>query len=346
MAERIFIIAEAGVNHNGSIETAKKLIDAAKEAGADAVKFQTFSAEKLTAETAPKAEYQKQNSDKNESQFTMLKKLELDKSGHIELMKYCNNTGILFMSSPFDLDAVDFLNSIGLEIFKIPSGEITNLQYLRKIGSLGKKVILSTGMATLSEILDALIVLTNLGTKKENITILHCSTEYPAPFEEVNLKAMIEIEKVTGCKTGYSDHTTGIIVPIAAASIGAKIIEKHFTLDKNMPGPDHKASLLPHELKEMVEAIRIVEKIKGDGHKRPTASELKNRDIARKSIVAAKNILAGEIFSSENLTVKRPGTGISPMLWDEIIGKKAIKNYKKDELIENHLLSSSSSSSK
>lgn len=330
---KTFIIAEAGVNHNGDIKLAKKLIDVASEAGADAVKFQTFKSEKVVSKYAQKAVYQKQNTDSNESQLEMIKKLELDITAHKELIDYCKKKNIMFLSTPFDHDSIELLNNLGLEIFKIPSGEITNLPYLRHIGRLRKKVIMSTGMADLGEIEDALDILIKNGTIKENITVLHATTEYPAPYEDVNLLAMQTIAKSFGVKVGYSDHTPGIEVPVAAVVLGATVIEKHFTLDKNMEGPDHKASLEPDELFAMVKAIRNIEKALGNGIKKPRQSELKNMPIARKSIVAAKPIKKGEIFTSENITVKRPGSGISPMRWDEILGTIATKDYKEDELI-------------
>lgn len=331
---KTFIIAEAGVNHNGSIELAKKLIDIALEAGADAVKFQTFKTENVVSECAPKAEYQQKTTSKDETQFEMIKKLELSFSDFNELKAYCDNKGIIFLSTPFDLDSARFLKEIGLEIFKIPSGEITNYLLLREIGSYRKKVILSTGMADLGEIEDALDVLIESGTKREDITVLHCNTEYPTPFEDVNLKAMLTIKDAFKIEVGYSDHTLGIEIPIAAVGLGARVIEKHFTIDKNLPGPDHKASLEPHELKQMVQAIRNIEKALGDGIKKPSKSELKNLQIARKSIVAKRNIKKGEIFTEENLTIKRPGNGISPMRWNEIIGRKAKKDFLEGEIIE------------
>ncbi|RAZ44673.1 N-acetylneuraminate synthase [Campylobacter hyointestinalis] len=330
---KVFIIAEAGVNHNGSLELAKKLIDEAVVAGADAVKFQTFKAELCISKNADKAEYQKQTTDKNESQFDMIKKLELNEYAHTELIKYCKIKNIMFLSTPFDLQSVDLLNGFGLEIFKIPSGEITNLPYLRKIASLNKKVILSTGMANLGEIEAALEILTKNGTAKENITVLHANTEYPTPFRDVNLKAMLTIRGAFGVKVGYSDHTPGIEVPIAAVALGATVIEKHFTLDKTMPGPDHKASLEPSELQSMVKAIRNIEIALGDGIKKASSSESKNKPIARKSIVAKCDIKKGDLFSESNLTIKRPGSGISPMRWDEVIGLRATRDYKEDELI-------------
>ncbi len=329
-----FIIAEAGVNHNGSIEIAKKLINAAVDAGADAIKFQTFKAEKIISRYAPKAEYQKKTTNKHESQLEMVKKLELDTNAHKQLINCCKEKNIIFLSTPFDLESIDLLDEFGLKIFKIPSGEITNLPYLRKIGSLKKKVILSTGMADMGEIEDALDILTKAGTRKEDITVLHCNTEYPTPFEDVNLFAMLSIRDAFKVSVGYSDHTLGIEIPVAAVALGATVIEKHFTLDKNMEGPDHKASLEPHELNAMVRAIRNIEKAMGDGIKKPSASEIKNKPIVRKSIVAAKEIKKGEVLSEETLSVKRSGSGISPLEWDRIIGRKAIRDFKEDELIE------------
>ena len=330
---KVFVIAEAGVNHNGSVELAKKLIDVASESGADAVKFQTFKAEKLVSKNAQKADYQKQTTDTKESQFDMIKKLELDMDTHKELMAYCKTKNILFLSTPFDHDSIELLNDLGLEILKIPSGEITNLPYLRHIGKLNKKVILSTGMADIGEIEDALDILICAGTKKENITVLHANTMYPTPMEDVNLKAMVTIGNTFDIAFGYSDHTLGIEVDIAAVALGASCIEKHFTLDCTMEGPDHKASLEPDELKAMVKAIRNIELALGGSAKKPSKSESPNIQIARKSIVALKNIKQGETLSEENITVKRPGMGINPMRWDEIVGSIANKNYKEDELI-------------
>jgi N,N'-diacetyllegionaminate synthase len=330
---KTFIIAEAGVNHNGSLELAKKLVDVAADAGADAVKFQTFKADKLVAKAAQKAEYQKQTTSADESQYEMLKKLELDDSAHRELISHCNEKKVLFLSTPFDHDSIDMLNGCGMPIFKIPSGEITNLPYLRHVGRLGKEVILSTGMADLGEIEDALNVLMQAGTPKEKITILHATTEYPCPIDEVNLRAMQTIRNAFGVKVGYSDHTRGIEVPIAAVAMGASIIEKHFTLDRTMEGPDHKASLEPQELNSMVQAIRHITLALGDGIKKPSKSELKNIAIARKSIVAASPIKIGERFSADNMTIKRPGNGMSPMCWDAVIGQVARKNYQSDDLI-------------
>lgn len=330
---KVFIIAEAGVNHNGSLEIAKKLIDAASDAGADAVKFQTFKADKLVSKKAQKAEYQKETTDSAESQYDMIKKLELDKIAHHELISYCKIKNILFLSTPFDHESIALLHCLEMPIFKIPSGEITNLPYLRLIGSLKKEVILSTGMANLDEIKDALDVLIKAGTPKERITVLHATTEYPCPIEDVNLKAMQTIADAFSLRVGYSDHTKGIEVSIAAVALGAAVIEKHFTLDRSMEGPDHKASLEPEELNAMVKAIRNIERALGDGIKKPSKSEAKNMPIARKSIVASKTIHIGEVLSSDNIAIKRPGNGISPMRWDEVLGTIASKNYDEDELI-------------
>lgn len=330
---KAFIIAEAGVNHNGSLKLAFQLIDVAVAAGADAVKFQTFKAEKVIAVNAPKADYQKKTTGSDESQLEMVKRLELDEVAHAIIYQYCMEKGIQFLSTPFDLESIDLLDRLGLEIFKLPSGEITNLPYLRKLGALKKRLIMSTGMSDLGEIEDALDVLTESGTPLENITVLHCNTEYPMPFEDVNLKAMLTIGHAFGVAVGYSDHTLGIEVGVAAVALGAAVLEKHFTLDRNLPGPDHKASLEPHELKAMVKAIRNIEKAFGSRIKKPSSSELKNRPVVRKSIVAARDIPKGEVFTEENLTVKRPGTGICPMLWDKVIGQVSQKDYEKDELI-------------
>jgi len=329
----VFIIAEAGVNHNGSIELAKKLIDVAIRAGADAVKFQTFKTENLVSKNAQKADYQKETTDNKESQFDMIKKLELDIDTHHELITYCQSRNIMFLSTPFDLDSIDLLNDLKLPIFKIPSGEITNLPYLRKIGQLNKKIILSTGMADIGEIEDALDILTSSGTPKESITVLHANTMYPTPMEDVNLKSMQTIGNTFDIKFGYSDHTLGIEVPIGAVAMGASCIEKHFTLDNTMEGPDHKASLEPDELKAMVKAIRNMEMALGSSIKKPSQSETPNIKIARKSIVAKDNIKKGEILTKENLAVKRPADGISPMRWDEVVGSIASRDYTEDELI-------------
>ena len=328
------IIAEAGVNHNGSMKLAKKLVDVAAKAGADFVKFQTFKAETLVTQTADKAEYQKGLTSEDETQFEMIKKLELDKEAHVELMNYCGQKGIKFLSTAFDHDSIELLAELDIPLFKIPSGEITNLPYLRHIGRMGKPIIMSTGMSTLNEVRDALNILIESGAEKENITILHCNTEYPTPLEDVNLKAMLTIRDELGMNIGYSDHTLGIEVPIVAVTMGATVIEKHFTLDKNSPGPDHAASLEPVDLKAMVSAIRNIEKAMGNGIKKPSPSEIKNMPIARKSIVAKMTIKKGELFTEENLTVKRPGTGVSPMEWDNVIGKPANCDFEMDDLIE------------
>ena len=334
---KTLVIAEAGVNHNGSLDMAQELIEAAADVGANIVKFQTFTADAIVSKEAEKAEYQKETTSTKESQYEMIKKLELDKEAHLELMAYCKQKGIEFLSSPFDHKSIDMLDELGLKRFKIPSGEITNLPYLRHIGRYGKPIILSTGMATLKEVEDALNVLEESGAPKIQITVLHCNTEYPTPMEDVNLKAMITIRNELGVNIGYSDHTLGIEVPIAAVAMGATIIEKHFTLDRILPGPDHTASLEPNELKAMVTAIRNIEKAIGDGEKKPSLSEAKNVSVARKSIVAMIPIKKGELFTEENLTVKRPGTGISPMEWDNVIGKVANHNYYIDGIIENQV---------
>ena len=334
--DKVFIIAEAGVNHNGSIKLAKKLIDIAASAGADAVKFQTFKAKNLTSKHAPKAQYQNLTTNPKESQFDMIKKLELDYNAHKELIAYCNLNNIMFLSSPFDHDSINLLHKLGLKIFKIPSGEITNLPYLEHIGSLKKRVILSTGMSNLNEIEDALNVLIYSGTTKENISILHANTMYPTPMEDVNLNAMVTIKNKFNVSVGYSDHTLGIEVDCAAVALGATIIEKHFTCDKNDEGPDHQASLDSSELKLMVSSIRNIENALGDGQKRITKSESANKDISRKSIVAKCSIRIGEELNERNITTKRPGNGVSPMKWNEISGSIAKKNYKTDELIIMH----------
>ncbi len=335
MRKHVLIIAEAGVNHNGSIKMAKQLIDVATEAGADIVKFQTFKAGKLVSKAARQAEYQKANlKNMDDSQYNMLKKLELDEAMHIELIDYCQQKGITFLSTGFDEESVDMLDRLGVPFYKIPSGEITNKPYLQHIARKLKPVVISTGMADLNEIKEALDVLTGEGLDLSMITVLHCNTEYPTPMEDVNLKAMLTIKETFKVKVGYSDHTKGIEVAIAAVAMGAEVIEKHFTLDRNLPGPDHKASLEPDELKAMVSAIRNIELALGDGVKKASKSEIKNITIVRKSIVAIKEIKKGEIFSTQNIAAKRPGNGISPMRWDEIIGEKAIKEFKPDDLIE------------
>lgn len=333
--KKTLIIAEAGVNHNGDIAKAKALIDKGAEAGVDYVKFQTFKAANLVTKQAKRATYQDKNTQNNDSQYEMLKKLELSQAVHQELIDYCAKKGVQFLSTGFDVESLEFLAQLGITIAKVPSGEITNLPYLRKVAALFPEVILSTGMATIEEIKDAVKVLIDNGVNKDKITVLHCNTEYPTPMEDVNLRAMLHIQQEVGVAIGYSDHTLGIEVPIAAVALGATVIEKHFTLDKTLPGPDHKASLEPDELKAMVTAIRNIEKaVGGSGLKEVSASEVKNKPIVRKSIVAAKRIVKGEFFTVENLTVKRPGTGISPMQWDEVIGKTAKKDFEEDDLIE------------
>lgn len=329
---KTFIIAEAGVNHNGNIETARKLVDVAVMAGADAVKFQTFRAESLVCKNARKADYQMETTDKDESQFDMLKKLELTPEMHEQLMQYCKQKGIMFLSTPFDIDSLHYLMESGVDIIKIPSGEITNYPLLREAGKTKKKIIISSGMSTLNEVKDAVKVLKDNGSN--DITVLHCNTEYPTPYSDVNLRAMFTLKEELGVEVGYSDHTQGIEIPIAAAALGAVVIEKHFTLDKNMEGPDHKASLEPDELQKMVRAIRNIENALGDGRKEPSESEKKNIDTARKSIVAKCEIKAGERLTESNLTTKRPGTGVSPMQWNQVIGKPAKRRFNEDELIE------------
>ena len=333
--KKVIIIAEAGVNHNADINMAKQLIDAAAESGADYVKFQTAVPHLVVTKEGTMANYQIQNIGKKESQLEMTKKIHLPLSDFEYLAKYAQEKKIKFASTPFDLLSVDFLNKLNMDFFKIPSGEITNYPYLVKIAKIGIPIILSTGMATITEIKDAVKVLIDNGVSKNKITILHCNTEYPTPMEDVNLKAMLHIQRELEVSVGYSDHTLGIEVPIAAVALGATVIEKHFTLDKALPGPDHKASLEPNELKAMVSAIRNIEKaIGGSGLKEVSKSEEKNKPIARKSIVASTDIKKGDIFTPENLTVKRPGTGISPMQWDEVIGKTAKKDFEEDDLIE------------
>lgn len=331
---RTVIIAEAGVNHNGDIKLARQLIDAAALAGADYVKFQTFKADKIASKYADKAEYQKQITGAQESQLAMLKKLELNEQEHYELMKYCQYKGINFLSTAFDMESIALLKRMNIRIGKIPSGEITNLPYLRNMAHTFEELILSTGMTDIQELEATVAALLSSGFSKERITILHCNTEYPTPFEDVNLNAMLTIRDHFGVRVGYSDHTIGIEIPIAAVALGATVIEKHFTLDKKMEGPDHKASLEPEELKQMVAAIRNIEKALGNGIKNVSPSEAKNKIIARKSIVAAVDIKAGETFTEKNLAVKRPGNGINPMQWDEVIGKTARRNFLVDELIE------------
>ena len=329
---RTLIIAEAGVNHNGSLELAKKLVDTAKSSGADVIKFQTFISKNVISKNAPKADYQKKNHNIEENQLEMVRKLELSFEDFSKLNDYCKVKEIEFMSTAFDFDSIDFLDSLEMGTWKIPSGEITNLPYLIKVAKLNKPVILSTGMSTMEDIRSAVEIIKENGVS--DLTILHCTTEYPTPFEDVNLKAMNTIREEFNVNIGYSDHTKGIEVPIAAVALGATVIEKHFTLDRNMEGPDHKASLEPHELKAMVDSIRHIELALGNGMKQPAESEKKNMPVARKSIMASKDIKAGEIFTEENLTVKRPGDGISPMRWFDVIGKHALRDFEEDELIE------------
>jgi len=331
---RTTIIAEAGVNHNGDLATAYRLIEVAAEAGADMVKFQTFSADRLVTMRAPKADYQNKTTESHESQYAMLRKLELTREMHEALIRHCRKCGIQFFSTGFDTESIDMLAELGIDCFKIPSGEITNLPYLRHVGRYGKPVILSTGMATLNEVEAALKVLEAEGTPRQRVTVLHCNTEYPTPMQDVNLRAMLTIRDALGVDIGYSDHTPGIEVAIAAVAMGAAVIEKHFTLDRTQAGPDHKASLEPAELAAMVAAIRNIEQALGDGIKRPSASESKNIPVARRSLVASRTIRAGEVFDETNLAAKRPGTGISPMRWDEVVGRRASRDFSPDELIE------------
>lgn len=329
---RTYIIAEAGVNHNGRLELAKLMVDKAKEAGADCIKFQTFISKNIVSKNTEKADYQKQQTNSSESQLDMLQKLELSFDEFKELKKYCDFKGIEFLSTAFDFDSIDFLSNLGMKRWKIPSGEITNLPYLIKIAKTKIPVILSTGMSTIDEITKAIDILKTNGCR--DITLLHCTTEYPAPYKEVNLRAMYTLNERFSIPVGYSDHTKGTEIAVAAVAMGATVIEKHFTLDRKMEGPDHKASLEPDELKTMIKAIRNVEKALGDGEKKPTESELKNVNVARKSIVAKCSIRKGEIFSEENITTKRPGNGINPMKWFDVLGQKAIRDFKEDELIE------------
>ncbi len=334
---KVFIIAEAGVNHNGSLEIAKKLIDVAVEAGADAVKFQTFKAGKLVATKAEKARYQIENTGTSESQFEMLSRLELSPNAYKELFVYCRQKNILFLSTPFDKESADMLNDLGMEIFKISSGEITNKPLIQYIASKKKPIILSTGMSYLGEVENAIRWVNeiwNTMDKKPQLSVLHCVSNYPASAEDVNLRTIKTMKMAFGLPVGYSDHTMGAEITMAAVAMGAKVIEKHFTLDRDMEGPDHKASLEPEELEAMATAIRNVERAMGDGIKKPFPSELENRPVVRKSIVAVKDIKKGENFSEENITIKRPGTGISPMEWDRVVGRKAVQDFKEDELIE------------
>ena len=332
--KKTIIIAEAGVNHNGNYDLALRMVDEAKRAGADYVKFQTAKPELVISTFAPKAEYQKQTTGEAESQLEMCKAIHLPLTDYKPLKEYCDKVGIGFMSTPFDLVSIDVLEPLDMDYYKIPSGEITNLPYLRKIASKGRKVIISTGMSELNEIEDALKVLEAGGLKRSDIIVLHCNTEYPTPMRDVNLRAMLEIRDRLGVEVGYSDHTKGIEVPVAAVALGATVIEKHFTLDKTMEGPDHKASLEPDELKALVDAIRNVEVAVGDGHKHVSDSERPNIIVARKSIVAARDIKKGEVLTEENITVKRPGNGVSPMLWDSVLGTVAVRDFQYDELIE------------
>ena len=336
MAQHVLIIAEAGVNHNGSLEIAKKLVDKAVEAGVDIIKFQTFKAENLVSKSAKQAEYQKKNigNHADDSQYNMLKKLELSEQDHQELMEYCKEKGIRFWSTAFDFDSIEYLHSLNLGLWKIPSGEVTNYPFLKRVAAYNEKTILSTGMCDMEDVRAAVETLYKNGLSKEKLILLHCNTEYPTPFEDVNLKAMDALRKEFGVEVGYSDHTKGIEVPIAAVALGASVIEKHFTLNRNMEGPDHKASLEPDELKAMVSAIRNIEIALGSGNKAVSESERKNIAVARKSIVAACSIKKDDILTEDNLTVKRPGTGISPMKWEEVIGTKAIKDFKEEELIQ------------
>lgn len=328
---KVKIIAEAGVNHNGSLDLAKKMVDVAKEAGADYVKFQTFRPEKLASRFAEKANYQKETTDRSESQQEMLRKLILSDQEYVDLSEYCKKKNIGFISTPFEIDSLKFLFNIDMDFWKIPSGEVTNYPFLVEVAKTSKPVVLSTGMSNLEEVKQAVRVLKENGTTR--ISLLHCNTQYPTPYEDVNLSAMITLKETFGCEVGYSDHTPGIEIPIAAVAMGATIIEKHFTLDRNMEGPDHKASLEPNELKAMIDAIRHIAVSLGSGVKQASGSEIANIGVVRKSIVAARTIKKGDIFSNENLTTKRPGTGISPMEWNNLLGQPAIKDFEEDELI-------------
>lgn len=332
--DKVFIIAEAGVNHNGDMNKAYQLIDAAVEAGVDAIKFQTFKAEALVSKKAVMAEYQKSNLGYEDSQYNMLKKLEIPEKELYKLKKYAEDKGTMWFSTAFDLDSINFLKEMDIGVWKIPSGEITNYPYLKKIAQIDKPVIISTGMSTVAEIDDALNVFLQEGKSRDDICILHCNTEYPTPWQDVNLNAMQSIGAIFGTAYGYSDHTNGIEIPIASVALGAKVIEKHFTLDKKLPGPDHKASLEPYELKLMVDSIRNVEKSLGSSVKKPSQSELKNKPIARKSIVASVAIEKGVTITADMLTTMRPGDGLSPMLWDKVVGKQAAKDYQEGDKIE------------
>lgn len=334
MEHKVVIIAEAGVNHNGDLALAERLVDVASSAGADFVKFQTFSADRLVTRAALKAVYQQETTGSAESQYEMLRRLELGLQAHYHLANYCTSKDIGFLSTAFDEDNLDFLVSLGIPLIKVPSGELTNLSYLRHVARLQKPVVLSTGMATLAEVGDALAALEDAGLARSQVTVLHCTTEYPAAMEDVNLRAMQTIRDAFGVKIGYSDHTLGVEVAIAAVAMGATVIEKHFTLDKTMSGPDHRASLEPDELARMVCSIRNVELAMGDGVKRPSASEQANKAVVRKSLVAARPITKGEVFTSENLVVKRPGIGLSPMRIDEVLGRAAPRDFDSDEMVE------------
>ncbi|MBF0311277.1 MAG: N-acetylneuraminate synthase, partial [Magnetococcales bacterium] len=333
LSRGVFIIAEAGVNHNGDLDLARRLVVAAKKAGADAVKFQTFKAAALVTRDAAKARYQEATTEAAESQKAMLQRLELSEADHVALLACCRQEGIRFLSSAFDLESLALLQRLGLDPLKLPSGELTNLPYLRRVGAMGRRLIVSTGMASLGEVEAALDVLEKAGTSRDKITLLHCTTSYPTPPESVNLQAMATLAAAFGTAVGYSDHTEGIAVSIAAVALGAVVIEKHFTLDRTLPGPDHQASIEPEELAALVRGIRMVERARGDGIKRPAAAEVDNTPVARKSIVAARGIRCGEVLSDENLTVKRPGTGISPMCWDQVCGRVAGRDYREDEFI-------------
>jgi N,N'-diacetyllegionaminate synthase len=334
IAAQTLVIAEAGVNHNGDLDMALRLVDVAADAGADFVKFQTFSANRLATAAARKADYQAATSGGDESQLAMLRRLELSAEAHVQIVARCRERSIAFLSTGFDIESVDFLIGLGIPLIKIPSGELTNLPYLRHVGALGLPTVLSTGMAELDEVAQAITALETAGLPRKRLTVLHCTTEYPAPYADVNLRAMQAMRSAFGVEVGYSDHTPGIEVAIAAVALGARVIEKHFTLDCDLPGPDHRASLRPEQLVAMVRAIRNVELALGSRDKRPSDAERKNKAVARKSIVAARAIQAGELFSADNLTVKRPGTGVSPMRWDELIGRPARRDYVIDEMIE------------
>jgi len=331
---RVTIIAEAGVNHNGDLHLAHQLVDAAADAGADYIKFQTFKASSLLRHDAPKATYQSEVTDRSEGQYEMIRRLELTHNDHIDLYEYCRRCGIKFLSTAFDIDSLQLLDQLGIDLCKVPSGEITNVPYLRQVARLQRPILLSTGIATLAEIESALTTLHEAGADRKSITVLHCNTQYPTPMSDVNLRAIGTIAQAFKVDVGYSDHTLGIEVPVAAVALGASVIEKHFTTDRSLPGPDHRASLEPDELKMMISSIRHVEQALGDGLKRPSASELPNRDVVRKSIVAAAAIQCGERLTEQNLTVKRPGNGVSPLLWDQVIGRIATRSYQPDEMIE------------